>query len=175
MVPLFRPAIELAASYYGEVVGPLLDRHAPGLRHSAALISWGSEVLGFDTPRSTDHNWGPRCQVFLGPADAHLTAEITALLDHNLPSTFEGWPTRFVDVTGSDPAPRHWVEVADLGSWLIARLGFDPRAGVGLRDWLATPTQLLAEITGGAVFSDGLAAAGVWPARRQGGAGLVSR
>ena len=175
MVPPFRPAIELAAGYYGEVVGPLLDRHAPGLRHSAALISWGSEVLGFDTPRSTDHNWGPRCQVFLGPADAHLTAEITALLDHNLPSTFEGWPTRFVDVTGSDPAPRHWVEVADLGSWLTARLGFDPRAGVGLRDWLATPTQLLAEITGGAVFSDGLAAVGVWPARRQGRAGLVSR
>ena len=63
----------------------------------------------------------------------------------------------FSDATAPDPAPRDWVEVAELGSWLTSRLGFDPRAGVAVEDWLATPTQLLAEITGGAVFSDGLA------------------
>jgi hypothetical protein len=36
------------------------------------------------------------------------------------------------------------------------RLGFDPRDRVELLDWLATPTQRLAEVTGGAVFHDGL-------------------
>ena len=153
----FSPGTGLAARLYQQVVRPLLDERVPGVRHSAALIGRGSEVLGFDTPRSVDHNWGPRCQVFLGPADADQVARITALLADHLPATFEGWPVWFSDVTAPDPAPRHWVEVAELGSWLTRRLGFDPRAGVALKDWLTTPTQILAEITGGAVFSDGLA------------------
>ncbi|HEX5190276.1 MAG TPA: hypothetical protein VFW16_12075 [Streptosporangiaceae bacterium] len=156
MAAEFRPAVDLAASYYREMVGPRLTQHAPCLRHSAALIGPGSEVLGFDSPRSTDHNWGPRCQVFLSAQDADLAGQITAMLADRLPATFAGWPTRFADVTAADPAPRHWVEVAGLGAWLSGRLGFDPRAGVGLDDWLATPTQVLAEMTGGAVFSDGL-------------------
>jgi hypothetical protein len=155
----FRPGIELADGFYREVVRPLLDEHAPGLRHSAALIGWGSDVLGFDSPRSADHNWGPRCQIFVGPGDASRTADLSAMLAERLPMTFGGWPVRFADVTARDPSPRHWVEVAELGSWLSGELGFDPRAGVGLPDWLATPTQVLAEVTGGAVFSDGLAKA----------------
>jgi hypothetical protein len=71
---------------------------------------------------------------------------------------------RFSDVTAHDSAPRHWVEIAELGSWLTGRLGIDPRRGVALHDWLAIPAQVLAEITGGAVFSDGLADAPDAPA-----------
>ncbi|MGN6790975.1 MAG: DUF4037 domain-containing protein [Streptosporangiaceae bacterium] len=153
----FRPGIDLAERFYQQVIRPLLDQYVPGLRHSAALIGWGSEVLGFDSPRSTDHNWGPRCQVFLGPADADRAADITQTLADRLPEAFDGWPVRFSDVTAHEPAARHWVEVAELGSWLTGRLGFDPRDGVALRDWLATPAQVLAEMTGGAVFSDELA------------------
>ena len=37
--------------------------------HSAALLGWGSDVLGFDTTVSTDHGWGPRMHVFVGPSD----------------------------------------------------------------------------------------------------------
>jgi Domain of unknown function (DUF4037) len=48
------------------------------------------------------------------------------------------------------------VEVTGLGSWLKGQLGFDPRRPVSLLDWLATPTQRLAEVTTGAVFHDGL-------------------
>jgi hypothetical protein len=153
----FSPGTQLAARYYQQVIRPLLDEHVPGLRHSAALIGWGSDVLGFDTPRSTDHNWGPRCQVFVGPTDSDRIADITSLLSGRLPERFEGWPVRFSDVTAQDLAPRHWVEVAELGSWLTGRLGIDPRYGVALHDWLAIPTQTLAEVTGGAVFTDGLA------------------
>ena len=154
----FLPGAELARRYYTEVVRPLLDRHAPGLKHSAALIGWGSEVLGFDSPRSTDHSWGPRCQIFVGAGDADRPAGLTAMLADRLPAAFLGWPTRFPDVTAASPVPVHWVQVAELGAWLTGRLGFDPRAGPGLLDWLATPTQVLAELTGGAVFWDGLAA-----------------
>ena len=154
----FQPGTALASGYYDEVVGPLLGRYAPGLPHTAALIGSGSDVLGFDSPRSTDHNWGPRCQIFLGPSDADRAADITAMLADRLPAKFAGWPTRFPDVTARNPVARHWVEVAELGQWLTGHLGFDPRAEAGLRlvDWLATPTQILAEVTGGAVFSDGL-------------------
>jgi len=153
----FLPATELARRYYTEVVRPLLDEHAPELGHSAGLIGWGSEVLGFDSPRSTDHNWGPRGQIFVAAGDADRPASLTRMLADKLPATFLGWPTRFPDVTAASPEPVHWVQVAELGDWLTGRLGFDPRAGVSLLDWLATPTQLLAELSGGAVFWDGLA------------------
>jgi hypothetical protein len=153
----FVPGIALAERYYLEVVRPLLDRHAPGLAHSAALIGWGSDVLGFDSPRSADHNWGPRCQIFVGRIESKRAAEITAMMSDGLPAAFGGWPTRSPDATAPGSAPRHWVEIAELGAWLDGRLGFDPRARVGLLDWLATPAQVLAEVTGGAVFSDGLA------------------
>jgi hypothetical protein len=159
----FRPGVALAARYYTEVVRPLLERHAPGLQHSAGLIGWGSDALGFDSSRSTDHNWGPRCQIFIGPDNAERAADISALLADRLPETFAGWPTRFPDATEADAAPRHWVDVAELGDWLTRHLGFDARTGVGLLDWLATPTQVLAEVTGGSVFHDGLVAAAGGP------------
>jgi Domain of unknown function (DUF4037) len=169
----FMPGLDLARRYYSEVVRPLIDAHAPGLRHSAALIGWGSEVLGFDSPRSTDHNWGPRCQVFVGSPDAGRVAELTAILAAELPVSFLGRPTRFADVTAAGTPLRHWVEVGELGGWLTGRLGFDPQEGIELLDWLATPTQVLAEMTGGAVFHDGLAD-GDAPHDSSHGAGLAA-
>ncbi len=57
-----------------------------------------------------------------------------------------------------DPAgaPRHWVEITTLHSFLKHMLGFDPSTQpASVADWLATPTQRLAEVTGGAVYHDG--------------------
>jgi hypothetical protein len=65
----FIPGVELARLYYAEVVGPLLRRELPHLRYTAALTGAGSEVLGFDSLRSTDHDWGPRLHVFLADRD----------------------------------------------------------------------------------------------------------
>jgi hypothetical protein len=155
----FISGLDLARQFHAEVVGPLLDQSFPGITYSAALIGSGSDVLGFDSARSTDHNWGPRLQVFLAPGDADRAGEITGLLASGLPATFRGWPTAFPDATAASPQPRHWVEVAELGAWLAGQLGFDPRRGVTLLDWLATPAQRLAEVTAGAVFHDGLEAA----------------
>ena len=167
----FIPGLELARQYYAEVVGPLLDQSFPGVPYSAALIGGGSDVLGLDSPRSTDHNWGPRLQVFLAPGHADLAADVRRLMADRLPATFRGWPTAFPDATAASTEPRHWVEVAELGSWLNGQLGFDPRRGVTLLDWLATPAQRLAEVTAGAVFHDGLAA--VSEAGQPGGLGAV--
>ncbi|MDQ0930726.1 DUF4037 domain-containing protein [Streptomyces turgidiscabies] len=163
--PSFVPGLELSRRFYLEAVRPLLDEAVPGMAHSAARLGSGSEVLGFDTARSADHEWGPRLQVFLHPQDVtrHGT-RVTALLSERLPKTFSGYPTHFATLGESgigvmrttDGPVRHRVEVTDLSTWFTARLGFDPGKDITLTDWLATPTQRLAEITAGAVFHDGL-------------------
>ncbi len=62
----FLPGLRLAEIFYREAVAPILAGHYPGLTYSAALIGSGSDVLGFDTARSMDHEWGPRLQIFPG-------------------------------------------------------------------------------------------------------------
>ncbi len=159
MAPPFVPGLELARDFYAAVVRPLLAAEFPRLEHAAALLGPGSDVAGYDTERSTDHDWGPRLQVFLGDGDAGAdtggAADVTAMLAGRLPGTFRGYPVRFPVTREPDGIARHRVEVAGLGDWLTAHLGFDPRPGVSLLDWLATPTQLLAEFTTGEVFHDG--------------------
>ena len=164
MTPRFVPGLELARDFYGAVVRPLLLEEFPGLEHAAALIGPGSDVAGYDTERSTDHDWGPRLQVFLadgetgrngGSGAGRAAASVAAMLADRLPAEFRGYPVRFPVTREPDGAPRHRAEVAGLGAWLTGRLGFDPRGAVTLLDWLATPAQLLAELTAGAVFHDG--------------------
>jgi hypothetical protein len=155
----FIPGLELASVYYAEVVRPLLDEEFPLLRYTAARIGHGSEVLGFDSSRSTDHDWGPRLQVFLSDADeaAGLGGRVSDMLTARLPAEFRGYPTVFPRSSAPGAHPSHWVTVAGLRQWLSRALGFDPTRPIGLSDWLSAPTQVLAEITGGEVFHDGLA------------------
>ena len=152
----FIPGLRLAGEFYAEAVRPLLDAAFPELRYAAALLGPGSEVLGFDTERSTDHDWGPRLLLFLNPNDSERHAvAITTMLTERLPGTFRGYPAAFPVTREPDGVARHRVQVTELGGWLTGRLGFDPRSGVTVRDWLAVPSQRLAEVTAGAVFHDG--------------------
>jgi hypothetical protein len=156
VAPQFVPGLDLARDFYAAAVRPLLHEEFPRLEYAAALLGPGSDVAGFDTERSTDHDWGPRLLVYLadGEAERHA-ASITAMLAARLPREFRGYPVKFPVTREPDPIARHRVEVAGLGGWLTGWLGFDPRAAVTLLDWLATPTQRLAELTTGEVFHDG--------------------
>src|SRR5687767_12961408 len=51
----FIPGLRLSELFFQQEVRPILDKHFPPLRYSAALIGWGSEVLGVDTPLSRDY------------------------------------------------------------------------------------------------------------------------
>jgi len=134
------------------------------LRYAAARLGPGSEVLGFDTERSVDHDWGPRLELFLAPEDlSRYQGKISKLLSERLPKQFHGWPTNFEPpggrvrvMTPTDGPVAHRVTVTEVGAWCEELLGFDPRGGVTTLDWLATPGQRLAEATGGAVFHDGV-------------------
>ena len=82
----FVPGIELARAFYEEAVARLVG----GVPHAAAFLGMGSDVLGFDTERSTDHDWGPRLLVFPDDEDAErlaaaLSAAITDPLVGRLP------------------------------------------------------------------------------------------
>ena len=51
---------------------------------------------------------------------------------------------------------RHRVSLVTVSAFMCAVIGFDPRPGVTLTDWLVTPSQLLLSVTAGAVYHDGL-------------------
>lgn len=152
MAAPFLRGIELSRRFYVEAVRPVLRDAFPGLAYAAALIGPGSEVLGYDTARSADHDWGPRLQLFGDPEDA---GAVGAALRDRLPASFLGYPTSFPRTRGG---PDTGVEISDLTSWFARWLGFDPRVGVTLLDWLATPTQRLRETVSGVVFHDGVGA-----------------
>ncbi|MDH6218445.1 DUF4037 domain-containing protein [Streptomyces pseudovenezuelae] len=159
-MPPFLSGLELSRRLYIEVVRPLLEEAAPGIPHSAARLGSGSDVLGFDTTgpagtadhstaHSTDDHSADRArtlrlQLFLHRHDVPRNAgRIRHVLAEHLPDTFHGRPVR------------GGVEVTHTAPWFTATLGFDP-SHITPQDWLAAPTQLLAEVTGGAVFHDGL-------------------
>jgi hypothetical protein len=142
----FVPGLELSRAFYLEVVASLLA----GTRHSAARLGEGSEVLGFDTPRSTDHGWGPRLQLFV---EAGQTDAVAEAMNRGLPESFRGWAVRF----GWDDVPvSNHVDVDTVDAWLERRVGLARPPSLGPIDWLATPQQLLLEATAGEVFHDGL-------------------
>ena len=132
--------LELSRAYYAEVVGPVLTAHLSVVPHAAARLGPGSEVLGFDTDRSTDHDWAPHLQIFV--ADDDVAGTLAPVLAELLPSRFHDVPTKGA------------VVVTTVSGWMRGRLGFDPLDGVRVADWMATPTQRLAEVTAGAVFAD---------------------
>lgn len=158
--PRFRPGVELSRILYEECVAP----QVAGTPHAAARVGAGSEVLGLDTERSTDHDWGPQLQLFLPEDLDHGALErLRGKIAAALPRRLRGWPTRYVPAPGDPgvwqltdaPEGRHRVDAVHFGEWFSGWLGFDPRTGVSTADWLAVPTQRLAGMVGGAVFHDG--------------------
>lgn len=138
--------LDLAEAFHREVLEPLVG----DVPHAACLLGEGSEVLGFDTQRSRDHEWGPRAQVLVAAADVE---EVAARIDGGLPDTFRGLPTRWTSLAEGG-AVAHHVEVTTLEAWLARALGFDPREGIDTAAWLAVPQQRLLEVVCGRVFRD---------------------
>ena len=160
----FIKGLDLSERFYNEAVRLLLTKHYPTLRYSAALIGQGSEVLGFDTPQSTDHDWGPRLMLFLTEADyqAHQD-EINQMLRRELPPTIHGYPTNFGshdDGTGAlretDGPINHRVMLLTVRGFFQYVLKFDPTGDIDVIDWISVPENHLLMMTAGRVFHDGL-------------------
>lgn len=159
----FMPGLELNRRFYWDVIRPIIDKEFPRLRHSAARLGSGSEVLGYDTPMSTDHDWGPRLQLFLAPEDFSANRqEIHARLQELLPSSFLGYSTHFGEpdeegtrlLADTDGLINHRVELWTVADFFADYMACDPFAEATIFDWLTWPQQLLLGVTAGEIYVD---------------------
>ena len=152
--------IELSRRFYAEVVGPWLARAFPGLAHAAALIGYGSELLGFDDAMSQDHNFGPRVIVLVTEADfAAQAAGIVAGFNAVAPADFLGHAMGFHN--RPHPSPHRGGALGDdahgLEVWTLEEAtrywlgGAEPADNLA---WLGLAEQRLLALTAGAVFRD---------------------
>jgi len=159
----FIPGLELNRRFYQEAVLPLLNQHFPRLEHAAARLGYGSDVLGFDTPMSMDHDWGPKLLLFLPEAKRELAIPIHHMLGMELPEEFLGFPTAFtppdhegtaVMQAGNSRPLNHAVRVTTLRDFVQGHLDWDITQPMDAADWLSIPSQTLREMTAGAVYRD---------------------
>jgi hypothetical protein len=139
----FTNGIELSRRYHFEFVAPTISSNFPDLRYASALIGPGSEVLGYDTEMSTDHDWGPRVFLFLQEKDMYLMDDIFQTLLTDKPDQFYGYPVNM-----------NLTVITTLSQFIEGRLAIDIDKGPQMLDWLTFPSQVLAEIVGGEVFRD---------------------
>jgi Domain of unknown function (DUF4037) len=162
----FIPGLELNEGFFHDVVSPILKRERPTLRYSCGLLGYGSDVLGFDTAVSMDHNWGPRLQIFIAQQDFPATAEdLNALLRDRLPTEYRDFPTNFT-LPGYDgtqsmepaaaPPVNHLIEIATVPEYFSRYLGIDAAKEPTPSEWTSLADQKLLEVTSGRVFHDGL-------------------
>jgi hypothetical protein len=157
---------KLCATFFKEAVQPLLAAHFPSLVYSAGRLGSGSDVIGYDSARSRDHDWGPRLTLFLSAQDlAALGLQIDELLRHKLPLTVCGYSTNFgahddgtlnmVEVAA--PPVNHGVKITTVRAFCESYLGFYPADEIDELQWLQLAQQRLLTIRKGAIFWDGLA------------------
>jgi len=165
-MPDFIPGLTLARILFDEAVQPLMAHHAPGLAYAAGLFGAGSDVLGFDTERSMDHDWGPRLILMLEDADWDAwSPRLDAILRTSLPRSVAGFPTSTAEFE-TEPGTRHMVHTDDGGPinhgititsprrWLVSRHGIASLADLSPATWITLSEQALLEATSGAIFRD---------------------
>jgi hypothetical protein len=164
----FIPGLRLSGLYYKNVVAVILRRKFPKLRYSAGLLGAGSEVLGYDTERSMNHNWGLRLFIFLSEDDLRTYGhQIDEELTKNLPQRYLGYPTSFgkPNVKGvrlpdfrtkRDDHIEHYVKLLTIGRFLRYYLGVRDYKRIEPMTWLGMSQQRLLEVTRGRIFHDGL-------------------
>jgi hypothetical protein len=156
--------LELSQRFYEHVIAPTLERSFPELPYAAARVGLGSEVLGYDTAMSADHDYGPCVQIFLPSSAFPETAlEVMKTLDRSMPSSFDGFAVHYPSATrpqrseagemlGSD----HGAELYTLAAWRDRFLGPDFDSKLSDLGWLSYPEHLFLTVTAGAVFRDDL-------------------
>lgn len=164
-MPVFVSGLDLSRRFFREIVHPLLATTFPNLRYAAALLGPGSEVLGFDTEMSVDHDWGPRLFIFLREEDAIQGDAIGNLLSQQLPERFADFPvslptpleprTRIERMIRPLAGPvKHRVIPITVRNFVRVQLGYDLTQPLETADWLTFPSHALGELVAGEVYHD---------------------
>lgn len=154
--------IELSRRFYAEIVRPFLHEAEPGLAHSAALMGYGSELLGFDDETSRDHNWGPRIHIILGADDfrrhaKRLVDAFTAAAPTHFLGEPIGWRCRPHPAANGPEAlgsMAHGLEFHTLEARLEAHFAVRSVENLSSLQWLGLAEQKILAFTSGAVFHD---------------------
>jgi hypothetical protein len=174
--PPFIPGLELSRRFYVDAVRPILARDFPTLAYSAALIGYGSDVIGYDDARSRDHLWGPRMILFLSEEGfEQKQLAVDQALRAGLPTSFLGYSTGFGPPNLEDNGTRvlaeetdgpvdHLITLTTLPEYFNRELSWDTRREITLTDWLTFSEHRLLTLTAGGVWHDDL---GLATAREQ--------
>ena len=171
----------LAVGLFVDIVQPVLDRQWPGLVYSAGLIGHGSDVLMMDDDLSRDHDWGPRCLIFLaeeqpenvrrattapgsGAVDDWMRTLQATIRDELLSCMGDSYGGFALSHRGGLPS----VQVTQLSHYLRDYLGesslvllYGVESGAGDADdmvistWLQVPQQKLRTLAHPHIFHDG--------------------
>jgi hypothetical protein len=150
----FTPGLQISRQYYKEVIEPIIQADFPDLTYSAALIGPGSEVLGFDTPVSTDHDWRPRTFIFLNASDfSQYGMALEKSIREKQAETFQYFST--ASDNDSDLRSRFVYSVEGFArEYLAVNLDQD----ISYADWLTFDEHRLLGFTSGEIFHEGLEA-----------------
>lgn len=162
----FIPGLQLSRMYYEQVVKKIINDFFPNLQYSVGLIDYGSDALGYDTPISRDHEWGPRHTIFLKKEDIdQYSNRISKVLSENLPYEFEGYSTNFSGKVGEglqrlekieEGTVNHKIRIHTVEEFFKGQLELNIHKEIETQDWLLFPQQKLKTIRSGDIFHDDL-------------------
>lgn len=162
---LFIPGLKLSKYFFTEAIHPIISTNFPNIRYSAARLDWGSDVLGFDTPMSMDHGWGPKMTIFLSNEDYEGYHEkLNSFFSHNLPFQIHGFPTNYGEPLSDGGVMKlkeaypihHMITITTQEIFFDSYLGVDINSPLTPAIWLTIPHQKLRTIRSGPIYHDGL-------------------
>ncbi|PWG66570.1 DUF4037 domain-containing protein [Bifidobacterium callitrichidarum] len=169
--------LKLTRAFWTQVVRPMIEAKHPQYagRIAAGLVGHGSECYGFDDAYSQDHDFGPRCCLWLADEDYaaigdRLQADYAALprdftVDGQGHVTFAATETggepvteatrRFSPVTPRAQGTNRRDGVFRIGDFFTAITGYPAApAPTAAHEWLMLDEATLAAATNGEVFQD---------------------
>ena len=163
----FIKGLELCEGFFYEKAKPIINKYFKDLKYTAGLIGYGSDVLGYDDPVSTDHMWGPRFYMFLSENDIDKKDDIFKTLSENLPYTYKGFSVNFTEPDPNDNDVQHPAFISEgnvnplifiqtFDSYLEEQLGTSDLDNIKPLDWLAFSEHRLLSLVSGKLFVDGL-------------------
>lgn len=161
----FIPGLKLSKVFFQSAVEPIMKETFLHVEYSAARLDYGSDVLGFDTPMSIDHGWGPKLTLYLTEKQHKKYREqLDSYFANHLPFDILGFPTNFgeplsdggvMDYKDSYPI-HHMITITTPEKWFSDYIRVDITQPLSPKIWLTIPQQRLATLKAGTIFHDDL-------------------
>lgn len=159
--------LELCRGFFFDAAKPLIDEYDPGLKYSAGLIGYGSDVLGYDDEVSRDHMWGPRFYLFLNAEDMGKKPGILNIFSEKLPYQYKGYSVNFSEPDINDNGVQRpefihsgkvnpLIFVQTVEQFLTDEIGTAELSDLQPFDWLAFSEHRLLSLVSGTMFVDEL-------------------